>query len=455
MIRGVSAGRRAGAFALLALASFSSDGLAAPLLQPPATASLDPSAAVIEGCEVIEVAIHIADAVSLYGADVRLAFDPTVVEVVDQDIGAPGVQIEEGDLLAPPLEVVRNEADNTAGTIWFAATQLYPTAPVSGSGDLAVIHLRAKAAGVSDLEYTYSKLATRDGEEIPSSTVDGTVTTHAAIAPDVSIEQIGPVTVQLSWTGVPDVVDYRVYRDPYAYFDPIGPPYATTAATTFDDVGAIGDTSIEHAYVVRAACESGFLSEPSNRVGEFDFDLFPGTGPGLRKYNLIGFPLDVPDIPDADGLADHAGAGVYQVVRHDNAAQAIEFWLPSLMLGTNFPTEVGGTYFLHLEETAASITSFTGGIPPFGSVTTGLNAPLPLSSCRNNFISVPLDRVDILDADDLAADIGGVYLVIRHDNDTQGIDFWIPSLSSGVNFPVRVGYPYIVCLLDTAPATWP
>ena len=58
------------------------------------------------------------------------------------------------------------------------------------------------------------------------------------------------------------------------------------------------------------------------------------------------------------------------------------------------------------------------------------------------------------DADALAADIGGVYSVSRYNAETQDLNWRMPG-AAGVNFPVRVGYPYIVCLDETAPGEWP
>jgi hypothetical protein len=66
---------------------------------------------------------------------------------------------------------------------------------------------------------------------------------------------------------------------------------------------------------------------------------------------------------------------------------------------------------------------------------------------------VPLDRDDLVDAATLAADIGGVHTLSRYNAQTQDMTWWSPG--GGDNFPVHPGYPYIVCLDETAPASWP
>ena len=54
----------------------------------------------------------------------------------------------------------------------------------------------------------------------------------------------------------------------------------------------------------------------------------------------------------------------------------------------------------------------------------------------------------------LAADIGGVYSVGRYNAATQDLTWRLTGIS-GEHFPVRAGYPYIVCLDETAPPGWP
>ena len=65
---------------------------------------------------------------------------------------------------------------------------------------------------------------------------------------------------------------------------------------------------------------------------------------------------------------------------------------------------------------------FMGGdVPPIGAVRFDLARPAPGGSCAYNFISVPLDRDDLIDADALAADVGGVQTVSRWNAATQDL----------------------------------
>lgn len=120
--------------------------------------------------------IHVRDVAELHGADVLMAFDPTRIAVADADPGVAGVQIGVlSSFLAPDL-VLRAEADNQVGTIWYAVTQMNPRQPVTGSGDLAEITLLGRAAGTANLTVTYHALVRTDGTTIQSTAENGLVT---------------------------------------------------------------------------------------------------------------------------------------------------------------------------------------------------------------------------------------------------------------------------------------
>jgi hypothetical protein len=234
--------------------------------QQSTTITLNPSDATIDGCETIGVEIWINDVTELYGADVRLSFDPTIVEATD---------IVPGDFLQNIWTTLDN-IDNDAGTMEYAVTQLNPQPPANGSGILATIQLRAVGEGTSDLDFTYTQLANRNGVEIPATSEDGSATTSAPGSPTVSVSRLDDTTARLTWTGASGVAEYDVYRDTEPYFTPSDPPYDTTSGLSYDDANVLGDTSTNYYYVVRSACEHAFQSANSNRVGEFDFRIVPG-----------------------------------------------------------------------------------------------------------------------------------------------------------------------------------
>ena len=134
-----------------------------------ATVRCDPSTLNASVGTTVSVTIFVQDVVDLYGLDVRLAFDPAYAQVVDSDPTASGVQIQPLSGFLSPDFVVRRSADNTTGLIRYAATQVSPSQPVSGSGAVARIDLRGTQPGIITVPITQVELARSDGSTIPAT----------------------------------------------------------------------------------------------------------------------------------------------------------------------------------------------------------------------------------------------------------------------------------------------
>ena len=137
----------------------------------------------------IEAEVWVEDVVDLYGGDIELSFDASRLEVLDANPSQPGIQIQPLYGFLVPGIIVRNEADNTAGTIRFAATQLYPSPAVSGSGALFAFTFRALDLGLADVGYVKVQLADGNAEPISSSTVGASyrvVESHLVFLPLVA-----------------------------------------------------------------------------------------------------------------------------------------------------------------------------------------------------------------------------------------------------------------------------
>jgi general secretion pathway protein D len=100
--------------------------------------------------------IFIDNVTGLWGAEVQLRFDPTLVQ---------GVQIEAGSFPSPDFVVV-NEVDNEAGIVNYAVAQLAPKEPVNGSGVLASITFQGVSSGNSVLTLSVVNLSTKQGQPI-------------------------------------------------------------------------------------------------------------------------------------------------------------------------------------------------------------------------------------------------------------------------------------------------
>ncbi len=143
-----------------------------------ATVSLSPANGSVDLGHTIKVSIRLDNVSDLYGAEVHLTFDPTLLEVVDTDDQAAGVQIAAGTFLAADF-VAQNAADNTAGKIDFAISQMPPHDPVTGSGTLAEITFQGKGVGTSDIAFTAVLLSDQDGNSLGAGSQDGTLSVNS------------------------------------------------------------------------------------------------------------------------------------------------------------------------------------------------------------------------------------------------------------------------------------
>jgi hypothetical protein len=157
------------------LALLASARLAFPAEAAAPTVALGNAVLEVAAGQTAPLSVAVTDVQDLYGVEIHLRFDPAVVQVADADPAKDGIQVAAGDFLSADF-VAQNRADNQAGTVDYAVTQVNPNEPKSGSGTLLVIRFQGGAAGrASQLEVTNGILTTRDGELIPVTFASGEV----------------------------------------------------------------------------------------------------------------------------------------------------------------------------------------------------------------------------------------------------------------------------------------
>ncbi|MCB0162981.1 MAG: hypothetical protein KDI79_02070 [Anaerolineae bacterium] len=119
----------------------------------------------------VKVDIMAENVTDLYGAEIKLRYDPTILAVQDADPGRDGLQITEGEFLpASKGFVVANQVDDQAGTITYALTLLNPTPPVNGSGIIATITFESRQDTPTTIEIEKAKLVASTLQSIPNQT---------------------------------------------------------------------------------------------------------------------------------------------------------------------------------------------------------------------------------------------------------------------------------------------
>ena len=167
---------------IVILALLAAVRLAFPAEAAAPTVSLGGAVLEVAAGQTAPLSVAVTDVQDLYGLELHLRFDPAVVQVADADPGKDGIQVAAGDFLSADF-VAQNQADNQAGSIDYAVTQVNPNEPRSGSGTLLVIRFQGGAAGgASPLEVTNGLLTTRDGDLIPVTFASGEVRVKGASA---------------------------------------------------------------------------------------------------------------------------------------------------------------------------------------------------------------------------------------------------------------------------------
>ncbi|MCB0199697.1 MAG: hypothetical protein KDI03_06445 [Anaerolineae bacterium] len=157
------------ALALLALLSIVFDGWSlAEVTDDPTVVRCEPLIATGPATATLSIDLYVQNAVNLYGADIRVTFDTVAAHVIDADPNVPGVQIQPlFGFLSPDL-VIRRDADNNSGLIWYAVTQLNPSPPVTGSGALARVTFQPQSTAAFTMPVINYQLAGPGGVPLPS-----------------------------------------------------------------------------------------------------------------------------------------------------------------------------------------------------------------------------------------------------------------------------------------------
>jgi hypothetical protein len=196
----------------------------------------DPATLEIGQGQIATLNIVLENASEVYAIDVRLKFDPTVLEVVDADPAKEGVQAMPG-VFPKPDYVARNTVDNQAGTLMYVITQMNPTLPANGRGTVITLQVRGKASGRSSPVTVESVgIADRLGNLLAASTENGAVTvvgagqpvsTPVGASPPTATPMPTALPATLAPTALPAVSD-----TPFSKPATVAPPASTQAAPT-------------------------------------------------------------------------------------------------------------------------------------------------------------------------------------------------------------------------------
>lgn len=153
----------------------------------------EPTSVTADVGEEFFIDLYIQDVIDLQAADVSVTFDPNIAEAIDMQPGTPLTieLLQVYDLMTGLVFVVQNYADNDEGKANYAAGILGVGAAASGSGSIARLGLVGLQPGSFTMEYFDVLLSNPNGEAIPYTTQDCTVTVGTPTAVHLSAASAG------------------------------------------------------------------------------------------------------------------------------------------------------------------------------------------------------------------------------------------------------------------------
>ena len=105
----------------------------------------------------------------LYGAQVRIHYDPAAAQIQDADSSRPGIQVVPGTSFAAAASsfVAVNEVDVDQGIIEYAVTLVNPAKPLGGDIEILSFELTPLRPGQVALELSQVLLADRNANPLP------------------------------------------------------------------------------------------------------------------------------------------------------------------------------------------------------------------------------------------------------------------------------------------------
>jgi len=130
---------------------------APPCAADTASLSVEPSSTHIVPGDTLTVTLVVSGVVDLTSVDLRMLFNPDVLEVQDARPATTGtVEIAPGDIFTSQMEIL-NEADNEVGQIDYSVLA-DGCPPFSGRGSVAIVTFKGVAPGASTLTFTMHDL---------------------------------------------------------------------------------------------------------------------------------------------------------------------------------------------------------------------------------------------------------------------------------------------------------
>jgi len=148
----------------------------------PTVIFMDPSNITKDVGETFTISVGIANVTNLWGMDVRLRWDLTVIEYVNHSVRIPK-DIHMDGVLWRPVFLISNNVSSYM--YWLACTSFGPAPSFNGSGTIFTMTFKVLRKGASELNFTSTHLSNKPLRDKPSGpiaheAVDGKFSTPEA-----------------------------------------------------------------------------------------------------------------------------------------------------------------------------------------------------------------------------------------------------------------------------------
>lgn len=207
---------------------------------------------------------------------------------------------------------------------------------------------------------------------------------------------------------------------------------------------------------------------PPAQEGSTDAVAAPDAPDVTSQWNAIAMPLIVPSVNTSAKVANYInsgdpaveGSGITRVLKW-NGLRWLEYYPQAPFLGDeDFTVNTGDALMVLADASlAANRVSWVGEVPALGAVQNDLTPN------AWNYITIPLDQYDTYGslgaptgtAATLAADITNVNRVMFWDSTVPRWFEYYPDAPflGDEDFPVYMGYPYMIHTKEMPPTKWP
>lgn len=215
----------------------------------------DPSYRELTVGQVFTATVMAREVADLFGYELHITFDPTVLNVVDMDPVRQGINVAPGDFVRPDY-VAANTASNITGTIAVAATQV---GGVGHNGDGALVSITFQAVNVGQglVQFSEFGLSNTSGLGIAADAVAPIYVVLGASATPTNTSTPGPSptptltrtpTATRTATATSSAPTPSVSPTPHYYLDPqvleLGPGETAELTVRTSYVEGLGGVSI-------------------------------------------------------------------------------------------------------------------------------------------------------------------------------------------------------------------